>query len=525
MEVTQIFKNKQQEFIDLARKKMKSEKINRFVGDNYSKFKSKLRKVMTGDEKIRVRDHMMNSQGTTENFILFDKLAFTVGVLNLMMCEFCFTNTPGYFWIFYIFVMTISIVSRYLHFKSLNWEYFMLDFCYFALVCNMIAAIFFPEGNWFFRVSYIFANGPLPWAIVVWRNSYVFHDYDRMFSVYIHILPSMLSYVGLREGHCYLRSLLPSTECEVTEKSCHMMYCHPPAIVTVPTLGLQDFGLAILGYILWQTVYFIKTEVIDKEYLNAHPEKVTSLRWLAADVKNPLARYVLRKLRKVGVFGPAEDYDSKTVKTKIVFMTTQGVYSVMTFLPSFAFYRWPGIQFGFIVFVIIIAIYNGAGYYFEVFSARYQREVAKHTVPGKRGSKSPQKQSQQQQQQQAPPQPIIPKVSSKEALLPVPVAPLSPTTTKTTGALSSSSSVASSTTTSKESSPHEHDGSDRESFGSSRDSGSARASLELDTDNIHRDGDDDHHGRDNEQNNEDVDERDLAGYVSDSPDTPDLEIE
>jgi hypothetical protein len=373
MEVTQIFK--------AAQNKIKNEKMNRFVNDNYSKFKSKWRKVMTGDEKVRVRDHMILAQGTTENFKLFDKLAFTIGVLNLMMCQFCFVNTPGYFWVFYCVVMWTSLGSRYYHFSSQNWEYFMLDFCYFAVGCSMFSAIFFPEGNWFFRVSYIFANGPLPWAIVVWRNSYVFHDYDRMFSVYIHILPSMLSYVGLANGHCSLLNLLPSKQCiDSMSETCHTFRCRPPANATVASLTLQDFALAVLFYTLWQITYFVKTEVFDKDYLNAHPEKTTSLRWLASDTKNPFARYVLKQLRRVGIFAAGEDYDSKTVKTKIVFMSTQLLYTALTFLLAFPMYRWPGIQFTFILCIIVMSLYNGASYYFEVFSARYNSEVEKHTV-------------------------------------------------------------------------------------------------------------------------------------------------
>jgi hypothetical protein len=413
MDFAQRIRAKQDEFFKTALKKMKNEKMERMVNDNYSKFKCKLRKVMTGDEKVRVRDHVLIAQGTTENFKLFDKLAFTFGVLNLMMCQFCFINTPGYFWVFYSIIMTISIISRYIHFKSLDWEYFMYDFCYFALVCNMASAVLYPEGNWFSRVSFIFANGPLPLAIVIWRNSYVFHDYDRMFSVYIHLLPSMLSYVGLNNGHCSLLSLMSSNKCEVhASKWCKNIHCFQPARITASTLTFTDYGLAILFYILWQIAYFVLTEVIDKDYLNSHPEKVTSLRWLAADTKNPFARFVLKKLRMIGVFGPTEDYDSKTIKTLVVFMSTQLVYTIFTFLPGYFMYRWHAFHFCFILSVAVIALYNGASYYFDVFSARYMREVERVTTPGrnKAARKSP-----------------LPKVNSKDVILPVP--PTIPVTT------------------------------------------------------------------------------------------------
>jgi hypothetical protein len=33
------------------------------------------------------------------------------------------------------------------------------------------------------------SNGPLAGAIVMWKNSLVFHDIDKMISLFIHIYP------------------------------------------------------------------------------------------------------------------------------------------------------------------------------------------------------------------------------------------------------------------------------------------------------------------------------------------------
>ena len=38
------------------------------------------------------------------------------------------------------------------------------------------------------------ANGPLALATYIFRNSLVFHDVDKMTSVYIHVLPLFLTY-------------------------------------------------------------------------------------------------------------------------------------------------------------------------------------------------------------------------------------------------------------------------------------------------------------------------------------------
>jgi len=45
-----------------------------------------------------------------------------------------------------------------------------------------------------FAIVFALANGPLIWAMVVYRNSLVFHNTDKVTSTYIHLLPALLSY-------------------------------------------------------------------------------------------------------------------------------------------------------------------------------------------------------------------------------------------------------------------------------------------------------------------------------------------
>jgi len=47
-------------------------------------------------------------------------------------------------------------------------------------------------------VMFGIANGPLAWATYIFRNSLVFHDVDKMTSVYIHVLPLFLTYGSVR---------------------------------------------------------------------------------------------------------------------------------------------------------------------------------------------------------------------------------------------------------------------------------------------------------------------------------------
>lgn len=83
------------------------------------------RKTVTGDETKRVRDHIREPPVARR----IDKLAFTFGVLNLTVSEFMLVKMPHLFWAWYMAVVPVLVFFRIPHYKSLRWEYFLLDFC------------------------------------------------------------------------------------------------------------------------------------------------------------------------------------------------------------------------------------------------------------------------------------------------------------------------------------------------------------------------------------------------------------
>mmetsp|Transcript_15296 Transcript_15296/g.23035 ORF Transcript_15296/g.23035 Transcript_15296/m.23035 type:complete len:560 (-) Transcript_15296:92-1771(-) len=312
--------------------------------------KKKWRKVVTGDEQKRVRDHIKEKKEIPRYVKLFDKISFTIGVLNIPLCQFFILNRPDYFGIMFCIIIPTLLLGRYFYFKSIKLQYFLYDFCYFTNILSILCVFLHNYMPWFFRMLFIYTNGPLTWALIVWRNSLVYHDFDKMTSIYIHILPAMLTLV--------LRWNVIS-----------------PASIT--PLSLQDFINAALGYIFWQVSYYIKTEIMDRHVLDNNPELLTSLRWLAKDKKNATARGVLKLMKSVGVMKKDEEYQAHEVKTKIIFMTSQFVFTVVAFLPSFLLYRSYRLHVGYMVALFVTAVYNGASYYIEVFSQRYQLKFSK----------------------------------------------------------------------------------------------------------------------------------------------------
>lgn len=305
-----------------------------------------VRKVVTGDEKKRVRD-LLNEKKEKPHFIkLFDKISFTFFMLTVPVCQYFLLNRPDYFWLWFSVFMPVLMIIRYFYFCSIHMEYFLYDFCYFSNLLSLICIYWSP--GWFFRMVFIFVNGPVTLAILVWRLSLVYHDFDRVTSIYIHILPAML-FFALR-WH---------------------------VIPAIQPLSIYDFLNACVGYLFWQIIYYLKTEVFDRHILDENPQLLTSLRWLAADRKNATARAVLKFCKLIRLMKPDEDYVSHEFKTKAIFMSSQFLYTMITFLPSFIVYRSMTLHLLYLIAIYSNSIYNGASFYIEIFSQRYQLQFKK----------------------------------------------------------------------------------------------------------------------------------------------------
>ena len=346
---------------------------------NKLRLRSRWRKAITGNESKRIRDLLFETQEKDEYIKLFDKISFTLGVLNIVACEYFLFNLPGWFWLWWSAVTILLLFARYYHFRSLNYEYFLLDFCYFTTGCMLINVYVFPLSIWLTNICYIYCLGPLLFAIPLWRNSLVFHDFDKITSVYIHILPSMMSYIRRFHGsyRCdwkviqfqEIYSLWNTYTPLVKLKNCSLLR---PMISIKSSLSIHEYLYAIIGYLVWQLLYFYKTEILDKSKLDVDPTKLTSLRWMANDMKNPFVAKVLKLCRKFGIYTQNEKPDATNMKTKLVFVFCQFLYTLCTFIPSYFVSGHSFLTLALIGIIFIVSVFNGAEFYIDVFSHRYQ---------------------------------------------------------------------------------------------------------------------------------------------------------
>ena len=129
------------------------------------------RKRVTGDPNKRIRDYMKE----TPQVKLQDKISFTLGVIVICLAEFLILRIPNLFQYFYFALMTVLLAWRYYDYSLIKSELFLMDFCYFVNLSVFFQIVFYPDDLAWFKANYVLTQGPICIAIVVWRNSLVFH--------------------------------------------------------------------------------------------------------------------------------------------------------------------------------------------------------------------------------------------------------------------------------------------------------------------------------------------------------------
>ena len=129
---------------------------------------------------------------------------------------------------------------------------------------------------------------------------------------------------------------------------------------------LTIYDLTVLPltlYLVWQILYLVTTELVLADMMRADPEITSSLRYLASDTSNGMHQLVTTLMRRLGVMGPQEVFNADTVKTKLIFLTAQLVYTLITLIPVPLLYTSPLFSGVYITLLAGWTVWCGAGQY------------------------------------------------------------------------------------------------------------------------------------------------------------------
>ncbi|XP_040580638.1 uncharacterized protein [Lepeophtheirus salmonis] len=322
--------------------------VEDILKDVPAKAQRRFRAVVTGDPNKRIRDHLKE----TPQVKMLDKFSFTLGVLIICLTQYIIHRVPWSFPYFFCGLLSFLFLARYISYKQEKYQYFLLDFCYFVNVSTMTQALFFPRNEIWFKLNYVLSLGPILSAIVVWQNSLVFHSMDKVTSFFIHAFAPM---------QCHL------TRWNLIDPS------FPPPSSTIDFYS--GFINPLLAYLTWQIVYIFLIEASPiSSHLARDGDLMTSYRYLSRDRKNPLNALVRSICHKWKIDLPIEkngDLNPDTFRTKMVFFTAQFGYTILMISYIWVLYSSYFLSCGYILSIFTWGTWNGASYYIEVFSKRY----------------------------------------------------------------------------------------------------------------------------------------------------------
>jgi len=146
------------------------------------------RRVPSAEEQLeRYRKRMRQSVeklgkqwNDTKVITLREKISFICGVMNIFISGYLIGGFPEYFHLWYTAQLLYFMPIRIVTYHRRGYHYFLADLCYFVNLLLMLSIWVFPRSKRLFMAVYCLAYGNNAVAIIMWRNSLVFHSFDKV---------------------------------------------------------------------------------------------------------------------------------------------------------------------------------------------------------------------------------------------------------------------------------------------------------------------------------------------------------
>ena len=127
---------------------------------------------------------------------LWDRACFTLGVVNVAATMYLLGAAPTLFYLLHTPKAVLLIGARWLAFVSERppRHLLLLDFCYCVNALGLLYVWAWPRDARLFQIFFVCANGPVAWSVLAFNQALVFHSWQHITSVFVHVSPMLLSY-------------------------------------------------------------------------------------------------------------------------------------------------------------------------------------------------------------------------------------------------------------------------------------------------------------------------------------------
>jgi len=252
----------------------------------------------------------------------------------------------------YLLFQSINYDFNFL--SSTGWGYFLLDFCYVVnaitiayFIGSILAAGYgysfpalFPNiAKYVFEVGYIWSMGPLAISVALFRNSLVFHSFDHISILAVHIGPP-LSFYGVRWYMDSLNSTFPNAFNVDIESEQEL---------SVESMFKLTFIPIICYLLIWTIPYYLTIFVFMASDIRVH-NYVTMFSYYEKDLE-PVFKF----------------FRASPALKPVIYLFLHGTLCFISFFIAYA--AWNSFAFNTIYLIILffISVWNGSTYYFKVY--------------------------------------------------------------------------------------------------------------------------------------------------------------
>lgn len=251
---------------------------------------------------------------------------------------------PNYFHLYYSVLFVLLMPIRLYTYWKRDFQFFLADFCYYANLLVMLYIWVFPNLRHLFVVCFSFTFGTLLFAVITWRNSLVLHLIEKITSSFIHIMPPLSLFVITHE-------IDPDFKAERFSGAAR----------TTSWNLIKSILWSSFYYLIWQLLYhyFITYRQQDK----IREGRVNSFTYLRRSYANkPIGKFVNSLRDPFPVFA---------------FTLIQYGYQLGTMLLCPIWLKYKQLAALFLSTIFIVASYNGATYYLDIFGKKLEKEVVR----------------------------------------------------------------------------------------------------------------------------------------------------
>ena len=185
------------------------------------------------------------------------RAAFSLGIFNTCLNFWLLGAYPvRLYYVWFSFWTVLLIALRWAAFREKGQHYKLLEFCY---VANLLALYYLwqqPQQHQLFQILFIVSNGPMAWTILALNQPLLFHSWQHLTSVFIHICPMLLTY-SLRWHHSETFAVCADP---LPLRMSQLQY-PTPACTGISPLELL-YNACAKFYVLWTLFFFLLVFVL-----------------------------------------------------------------------------------------------------------------------------------------------------------------------------------------------------------------------------------------------------------------------